>query len=577
MRLALAQIDTTVGDFDHNVDAILKAAREARTRGARLVLTPELSVCGYPPRDFLEMPAFHEAAERAVERLVREAPPEVAILAGTIEPHEGPGGAVYNGAVLIREGRIVARARKCLLPTYDVFDEARWFEPATEPLLVELDGVRIGVTICEDLWNDEAFWPRRRYTVDPVSVLAQRGAQLLVNLSASPFAIGKARLRRELVQAAVRRHGLPLALVNLVGGNDALVFDGHSLVMDAAGDVVAQGSGFREELLVVDLEPAAPSVRTPGEAVAPSPTRRPAAGEATVLFTPLAHEISDQELDDLFEALVLGTRDYAQKTGFRSAVLGLSGGADSALVAVVAAAAFGGENVHTVSLPSRYTADISNEDAFRLAANLGTKHQLLPIEKPFQALLEVLAESFDGRPPGLAEENLQARTRGALLMGLSNKFNHLLLNTGNKSELGVGYCTLYGDMAGGLSVIGDVPKTLVYALCHRLNSRHGGVLIPLRILERPPSAELRENQTDQDSLPPYEQLDRILRRHVEAREDAEEIALHEADIPRPVIDRVMRLIRVSEYKRRQAPPVLRMTPRAFGDGWRFPIAQRSPV
>ncbi len=574
MRIALAQVDTVVGDFAGNVARVRQAAGESARRGARLVVGPELALTGYPPRDFLELPAFVAGADRALEELVSGPLPEgVALLVGTIEAHGGEGAGLYNAAVLIDGGRVVARGRKSLLPTYDVFDEGRYFDPAPETAVALLDGIRLGITICEDLWNDKQFWRRRRYHQDPMVEVAERGAQLVVNLSASPYAVGKPALRQTMIAAAARHHGLPVAMANLVGGNDALVFDGQSFAVDAGGHLLARGPAFEEALTVVDLEPS-PGALTHAESEPLLATKTAQTiGEATLIMTPLAEDLSATDLDELLQALVLGTRDYARKTGFHGAVLGLSGGIDSALVAVIAARALGAEQVTTLSMPSRYTAAMSNDDAASLARNLGVHHLVLPIERPFASYLELLREPFQGRASDTAEENLQARVRGALLMAMSNKFGTLLLTTGNKSELATGYCTLYGDMAGGLAVIGDLPKTLVYALVRRVNALSPG-LVPERILTRPPSAELKADQTDQDSLPPYEELDRILRRYVEARESAADIARDEPAIDRQTIDRVLLLVRASEYKRRQAAPVLRVTPRAFGEGWRFPIAHR---
>jgi NAD+ synthetase len=575
MRVALAQLDTTVGAFDGNLAALRRAADEAAAAGARLLVAPELTVCGYPPRDFLEHAEFQIAAGEALSRFLASGlPPGLALVVGVVEEHPGEGAGLWNAALVVDGGRIVARARKALLPTYDVFDEGRYFDPGPGPCLVDIDGVRVGVTICEDLWNDKLFWPRRRYARDPMSELAAAGAELVVNLSASPYAVGKPALRERMVAAAAKRTGIPVALANLVGGNDSLVFDGRSFAVDAAGSVVARGPAFREAVTIVDLAPRqATRVDDASPAPAGPAATRPSRGEATLVLTPLADELAPGQLDELLDALVLGTRDYARKTGFSSAVLGLSGGVDSALVAVIAARAFGPDRVTCVAMPSRYTAAMSNDDARVLAERLGVTLLTLPIEQPFAAFLETLAPVFAPRPPDVTEENLQARVRGALIMGLSNKFGHLPLTTGNKSELATGYCTLYGDMSGGLAVIGDLPKTIVYAICRRLNETSpAGELIPERILTRPPSAELRDNQTDQDSLPPYEILDRVLRCYVEARESAEGIARLEPDIEREVIDRIIRLVRRNEYKRRQAAPVLRVTPRAFGEGWRFPIA-----
>lgn len=572
MRIALAQIDTTIGDFDANLAKVAQAAHDAANQGARLVVAPELTVTGYPPRDFLEQPEFLDRSLAALDRFVADAlPPGVAVAVGYAQPHEQPGARVWNAAVVVQDGRIVARARKLLLPTYDVFDEARYFDPGDDATLFEIDGVPVGLTICEDLWNDRSFWSRRRYERDVADELTRQGAQVIVNLSASPYAVGKPALRERMLATTARRLGVPIALCNLVGGNDGLIFDGTSLALDADGRSVRVARSFEEELAVVDLKPRQSQV-TPTPQTPEAPHRAP--GEAALLTTPLATELDDRALDELFDALVCGTRDYARKTGFKSAVLGLSGGIDSALVAVVAAHAFGPEHVTTVAMPSRFTEEISITDAQVLAANIGVSHRVLNIEKPFGAYLDVLGPMFVGLEWDVTEENLQARIRGATLMALSNKFGSLLLTTGNKSELATGYCTLYGDMCGGLAVIGDVPKTLVWALSSRVNRRAGREVIPERTIARPPSAELRADQRDQDSLPPYEVLDRILRRFVEARESEEEIARAEPDIERAVIERVARLVRRSEYKRRQAAPVLRVTPRAFGDGWRFPIAHR---
>lgn len=591
MRIALAQINTTVGAFEQNLDALRQALERAAAEGVRLVVAPELLVTGYPPRDFLAHRSFVREAADALNRwLAKGTPKGVTAYFGTVEAHEGEGAGLYNAALLVEDGQVVARARKSLLPTYDVFDEGRYFDPATETTLVELDGVPVGLTICEDLWNDERFWSRRRYVFDPVQDLVSRGARLIVNASASPYSLGKPEVRRRMIAAAARRHGVPVLMSNLVGGNDALVFDGGSLAFDGAGALLAEAPEMKEAFVVVDVAHEAHVASVPpatnaaverdsgeGESVASvALVGAPDVAGIPRAMTPLVDDVTDAQLDQLHDALVLGLRDYLRKTGFKSALVGLSGGMDSALVAVLAVRALSPDRVFTVALPSRYTASMSNDDAQKLAENLGVDHISLPIEAPVQAHLQVLADPFAGRAPDLAEENVQARVRGALLMALSNKFGHLLLTTGNKSEIATGYCTLYGDMAGGIAVIGDVPKTLVYALARRINAKHrastGGDLIPERIITRPPSAELRDNQTDQDSLPPYEVLDRVLRRYVEAQQSAVEIEAAEPDIERATIDRILSLIRNNEYKRRQAAPVIRVTPRAFGEGWRFPMA-----
>ncbi len=540
MRLALAQINTTVGAFERNAEKVRDYTRRAKEQGAELVLFPELGLAGYPPKDFLEVPEFVAGARRALDQLAQPADWNrgIAIYLGSLEVHEGPGTGLYNGATLIVDGHKRQVARKTLLPTYDVFDEGRYFDPGAQVTLAELGGQPVGLSICEDIWNDKAFWQRRRYTRDPIEEMVHQGARLVLNVSASPYAQGKPRLREQMLGAAAARHRVPIAYLNLVGGNDSLVFDGHSAVFDETGKVVARAKGFQEELLLVDLPGGGPVV-------------------------PLA-----EDLDELTEALVEGTRDYAAKTGFKGVVLGLSGGIDSALAAYIASRAFDPKQVLGVAMPSRYTADMSNADAAALAKNLGIEFQVIPIEPMFQSFLSALAPSFAGLPFGLAEENLQARIRGTLLMALSNKFNKLLLTTGNKSELGVGYCTLYGDMAGGLAVIGDLPKMTVFALARNANQHRE--VIPRRTIERPPSAELRENQKDEDSLPPYPVLDEILRAHVEDRKESAQIAA--MGFPPETVRRVLSLVLNSEYKRRQAAPTLRVSQKAFGEGWRFPIA-----
>ena len=582
MKIALAQIDTTVGAFADNAAAIVRQAREAADAGAQLVLFPELTLCGYPPKDLLVLREFVQRQLATLDQLAADPVfGRVPALIGFAEPHRGEGAGLFNACALLRDGRIAALARKSLLPTYDVFDEARYFDPSPEVTVVEVAGVRVGLSICEDLWNDKLFWEKPRYTRDPVEELARQGAQVLVNLSASPFALGKTQVRRDMVAAAARRHGMPIALCNLVGGNDSLVFDGRSLAVSARGETLTEAPGFEERLIFADLSPkfspaAAPPSTPPLGREKPDPSCRTehvlaAKPDPGALAVVSAYELdlSDAGCAELAAALTLGIRDYARKTGFRTAVLGLSGGVDSALTAVLAARALGPLNVTAMAMPSRYTASMSNEDAAVLAGRLGIHFHTIAIEPIFQSYLLALEPIFRGRKPDVTEENLQARIRGTLLMAYSNKTGALLLSTGNKSELATGFSTLYGDMAGGLAPIGDLSKTAVYALARWFN-RQGREVIPDRILTRPPTAELRENQTDQDTLPPYDQLDRVLRGHVEERLGVGELTGR--GIPEDLTRRVLKLVVQSEYKRRQAAPVLRVTARAFGEGWRFPIA-----
>jgi len=556
MRIAIGQFNATIGAFEANASSIRALGARAIEEGASLLLLPEQCIPGYPARDLLESPDFIEANLAAVESLERDpALAPLAMVVGFAEPHGGLGAGRYNAAAFLRGGGRVATARKLLLPTYDVFDETRNFDPGERVTLVEHEGVRIAITICEDAWNDELFWARRRYGRDPVAEAIAAGAQIVLNLSGSPWTLGKPALRERMLGAAARRHGVPIVFCNLVGGNDALIFDGSSLVIDARGRVIHRCRRFEEDFAVVEVEPAASR-----------PAAGPAASAGLQATRPGAEE-GAEDLDELVGGLTLGLRDYCRKTGFTRVVLGLSGGIDSALVATLAARALGPENVLGVALPSRYTADISIEDAARLASNLGIRFETMSIEAAFEAVLGTLAPLFAGRPADVTEENVQARLRGVLLMALSNKFGALLLTTGNKSELGVGYCTLYGDMCGGLAPIGDLPKTLVYRLARHLN--RDGEVIPERILTRAPSAELRENQTDQDSLPPYEVVDRILRGWVLEQRSVEELAREDDEA---TVRRVLALAVGAEFKRRQAAPSLKATPRAFGEGWRFPIA-----
>ncbi|HOA61701.1 MAG: NAD+ synthase [Verrucomicrobia bacterium] len=541
MKVGLAQINTTVGDLAGN-EARLRAAYERGVAaGVDLVLAPELATTGYPPRDLLLLRGFVDRNLEVIRRLAAGTG-RTGFLVGYVEANRTrPGREAANAIALLQHGQVAATRVKTLLPTYDVFDEDRYFEPAAENHPVEFNGLRLGLTICEDLWNDETFWPDRRYRRDPAVELVQAGADALFNISASPWHLGKNRVRHAMLArlaAAARR---PLVYCNLVGGNDELVFDGRSLVFNRHGAPIARGAAFEEDFVVANLESQ----------------------------TPLPPEtLTDEE--KLYRALVLGLGDYLRKCGFTQAVLGLSGGIDSAVTACLAAAALGPENVHGVSLPSQFSSPGSLEDARALASNLGIRYDVIPIQPAFESVLRSLNPVFAGRPADLAEENIQARLRGVALMALSNKFGGLLLTTGNKSEIAVGYCTLYGDMCGGLAVLGDVPKTMVYRLARWINRERD--LIPTASITKAPSAELRPNQTDQDSLPPYDVLDAILEAYVVEGKTAGEIVGDGFDAD--TVKRMTELIDRSEHKRRQAAPGLKVTSKAYGVGRRMPIAQR---
>jgi NAD+ synthase (glutamine-hydrolysing) len=553
MRVALAQINTTVGDLAGNEAKILAAYARAAEAGADVAVFPELSTTGYPPRDLLLKKDFVAGNLAVLDRLAA-ASGSVAMLVGYVgENKSGPGRETTNSIALLRGGRVVATRAKTLLPTYDVFDEDRYFEPGQKNAPVNFDGRDLGLTVCEDIWNDEDFWPQRRYRRDPVADLLDSGAEVIFNISASPWHVGKERIRHNMLATVARAGGRPVVFCNLVGGNDELIFDGNSRVFDAAGDLIAKGKAFEEDFIIVDINNVEQASRLfPGQGEKNSPTTEP----------------PDEE--NVHNALVLGLRDYFHKCGFKSAVLGLSGGIDSAVTACLATAALGRENVHGVSLPSEFSSQGSLEDARSLAERLGIRYDVIPIQPPFEAVKRQLKAAFDGLPEDTAEENIQARLRGVILMGLSNKFGSLLLTTGNKSELAVGYCTLYGDMCGGLAVISDVPKTMVYRLARWINRQRE--IIPIDSITKPPSAELRPNQTDQDSLPPYEVLDAILDQYVVQGGSLAEIVAMGFD--EPTVRRVIRLIDITEYKRRQAAPGLKVTTKAFGVGRRVPIAQR---
>jgi NAD+ synthase (glutamine-hydrolysing) len=546
MRLALGQINPTVGDFAGNAAKIVDFARRAQAAGASLVLFPELCVCGYPPRDLVERPSFLAHNRETVERIAAQTR-GIAVICGLVTPAQAETGkSVMNSAALLQDGKVAFVQSKMLLPTYDVFDEMRNFAPAQSQALFSFCGKQMALTICEDAWNDKHFWNRRLYTVDPVEALIHAGGQFLLNISASPFWLGKRELRRDMLATIARRHRVPVVMVNQVGGDDSLIFDGSSIVLDSAGKVVAQGKSFEEDLVFFDCD------QLTGE----------------------MHEQIEGEEASAYAALVLGTRDYMRKCGFRQVIVGLSGGIDSALTATIAAEAVGPENVLGVGMPGPYSSPGSIDDARALAANLGIRFELLCITEIVESYKKALSKVFAGRKEDVTEENLQSRARGMLLMALSNKLGALVLSTGNKSELGVGYCTLYGDMAGGLAIISDVPKTMVYRLARYVNSRRS--VIPQASLDKPPSAELRLNQKDSDSLPPYEILDAILEDYVEDLHTAEQIAADHGFDP-GVVQHVIRMVDSSEYKRQQAAPGLKISAKAFGYGRRFPIAAKADV
>jgi len=544
MKIFLAQINTTVGAIEENAAKVRQWIARARTEGADLVVFPELTLTGYPPKDLLEFPWFVEKSRAAVEELAG-ATKGIAALVGFVSRREsGEGKLLHNSAAFLANGQVVSIHHKTLLPTYDVFDEGRYFDPAPEVQPIGFLGRRLGVSICEDCWNDRLYWQRRLYRVDPIEQLSRQGIEVLINMSASPFAMGKRKIKQEMFAQIAARHRLPLIHVNLIGGNDSLVFDGWSNVFDRNGEIVAQLADFREDGALVDLDQAAGPMRT----------------------------LASSDEEQVYEALLLGIRDYLGKCGFRRAVIGLSGGIDSAVTAALAAAALGSENVLGVAMPSRYSSPESLDDARQLAENLGIECRVIPIEPIYTACLKSLTELESESEPDLAAENLQARLRGMILMAISNKHGHLVLSTGNKSELATGYCTLYGDMVGGLAALADVPKTLVYRLAHYINERAGRSLIPRSSIEKPPSAELRPGQKDTDSLPPYEILDPIVAAYVEDRLDAEAIIARGFD--RETVESVVRRINRNEYKRLQAAPGIKVTSKAFGYGRRMPIAAR---
>ena len=546
MKIALGQINPTIGDFSGNSKKIIESSRQAFAQGAEMVLFPELAVCGYPPRDLLEKPAFVERNQQVIKE-ISQAVPQITIVCGFVSPAKvETGKSVMNSAAVLRQGAVQFVQSKMLLPTYDVFDEMRYFDPAESQKLLPLGGKEFALTICEDAWNDKHFWHRRLYRVDPVDELLHAGGNMVLNISASPFHLGKRELRRQMLATIARDNKVPVLFVNQVGGNDSLIFDGSSMAIAPDGRIVAQAKSFEEDLVIFDSETMQGDM----------------------------HEQVTAGMPSAFAALALGTRDYVRKCGFSKVVIGLSGGIDSALTAAIAVDALGKENVTGIAMPSQYSSEHSINDARELACKLGIRFEVIAIGDVFDGYRKALAPLFAHMPEDVAEENLQSRIRGNILMAFSNKFGALVLTTGNKSEVGVGYCTLYGDMVGGLGVISDVPKTMVYELSRYVNSIKP--VIPQSTIDKPPSAELRPGQKDSDTLPPYEVLDNILEDYVEDYRTAEQIAADRGYDVRVVRD-VIRMIERSEYKRQQAAPGLKITPKAFGLGRRFPIAQKSEI
>ncbi len=542
MKIAIAQINPTIGDFERNCEQIVSFSRKARDRSCDLVVFTELVISGYPPRDLLEKDDFVDFNIRCLHRL-RDTIDGIGVILGFVDRNPAENGnPLFNAAAIVENGKILHQARKRLLPVYDVFDERRYFESGDGSRVFAYKGRRLGLTICEDIWNDNHFLSKRTYAVDPVAELAAQGADLIINISASPFQAGKDAIRKKVVGALARHYRIPIIYANQVGGNDSLLFDGASAVYGPDGTVAAQGRDFEEDLIVYDTE------TTGGD----------------------LHPIADSEVDSVLRALIMGTRDYVHKCGFKKAVVGLSGGIDSALTTFIAVQALGCENVSTIFMPSRYTSQDNFEDTARLADNLGVGYRTIPIDAVFERHLEHISPEFEDRTPGITEQNLQARIRGTILMALSNKYGSLLLTTGNKSELAVGYCTLYGDMNGGLAVISDVPKTMVWAISRHINRNRE--IIPRRIIEKTPSAELKHGQTDQDDLPPYDVLDQILTAYIEETKSPADLV--KMGFQREMVMDIVHRVDRNEYKRQQAPPGLRVTSKAFGYGRRHPIAQR---
>ena len=545
MKVTLAQLNPTIGDIQGNLVKAEKTLARCSKDQPDLVIFPELFLVGYPPRDLLERPAFIARTQAAIGELLKISQNfgQTGIILGAPQPSQQPTGkGIHNSALLIYQGELIFTHHKSLLPTYDVFDEPRYFEPGLEHPVVKFKDSILGISVCEDAWNDPALWPRRTYHHDPIEVMAKKGAKLIINIAASPFHRGKERLRYNIVQSHARKHRIPFVFVNQVGANDELIFDGRSVCVDGAGDPIVVFPPFQEHLETISLYQTG---------------------------VPISYEPQD-EIESVYQALVLGVRDYMEKCGFNTAILGLSGGIDSAVTCCVAVEAVGSDNVVAVTMPGPYSSPGSVEDSTKLAGNLGIKFETIPISPVYKAYIKSLRPHLRGREVDTTEENIQARIRGNILMALSNKFGHLVLSTGNKSELAVGYCTLYGDMSGGLSVISDVPKTMVYELAEYINRQ--SPIIPREIVTKAPTAELRENQTDQDTLPPYEVLDQILHYYLDEQYSMEDIL--RLDFDPETVSWVIRAVDRNEYKRRQGAPGLKVTSKAFGTGRRMPIAAK---
>ena len=545
MKITLAQLNPTIGDIQGNLAKVEKTLSACSKDSPDLVVFSELFLVGYPPRDLLERPSFIARTQGAIEKLLKVSRNygQTGIIVGVPQPnHQPTGKAIHNSALLMYQGKLLFTHHKSLLPTYDVFDEPRYFEPGMVDTVVKFKDTILGISVCEDAWNDPALWPRRTYHHDPIETMAKSGARIIINIAASPFHRGKERLRYDIVRSHACKHQIPFVFVNQVGANDELIFDGRSICLDGAGNPIAVLPSFQEKIQTISLDQ----------------------GGVATSYEP------QEEIESVYQALVLGLKDYMAKCGFTTALLGLSGGIDSAVTCCIAVEALGSENVVAVTMPGPYSSPGSAEDSKNLAENLGISFQVIPISPLYEAYMESLEPHFKGREADVTEENIQARIRGNILMALSNKFGHLVLSTGNKSELAVGYCTLYGDMSGGLSVISDVPKTMVYELAGYINKQ--SPVIPQEIINKAPTAELRENQTDQDTLPPYEVLDQILHYYLDEHYSMEDIL--RLDFEPETVRWVVRAIDRNEYKRRQGPPGLKVTSKAFGTGRRMPIAAK---